>query len=627
MLIYFLLLFPLAVGILILAFPQFLSNYLIKISTFIVGGASLMLLGVYLQHDSFLLEGSVEWINGLMLLIELAVAVYLVVISVQYKKFLVTLLVVLSTVVLVGLELTLGSTISEIAVRNLFIDHLSLIMALIVGVVGSIITYFAIGYMKEYHHHLPELNDRRRFFFFIVFIFLSAMFGVVFSNNLLWLYFFWEITTLSSFFLIGYKQDEQSRNNAFHALQLNLLGGLAFIIAITYLVANHGIIELDKMLLAGKAACLIPAILMSFAGLTKAAQLPFSSWLLGAMVAPTPVSALLHSSTMVKAGVYIILKMAVLLTSTWAGTAIALIGGLTFVITSFLAIAQSDAKKVLAYSTIANLGLIVACGGVGTYEAVWAGILLIIFHALAKGLLFLCVGAAEHGLDSRDIEDMDGLIVSMPRVAWMMLVGMAGMFLAPFGMLISKWAVLKAFLDANPLLALCVILGSAATLFFWVKWMGKLLMVVRPNPGTEAHLHSEESKSLYVLAFLTIGICFAFPLVSSVLIQPYVISVFGHGMSLGRGNIMVMMMMLGMIVLFPLSLPGAKDKSVDLMDPYLSGANTEGGASFTNSLGGKTSLRVSNYYFEKYFGESVLLKPGMIAASVLILSLFWVVLK
>ena len=149
------------------------------------------------------------------------------------------------------------------------------------------------------------------------------------------------------------------------------------------------------------------------------------------------------------------------------------------------AITTSDAKRVLAWSTVANLGLIVMCGGIGTYEAVWAGVLLIIFHAVAKCLLFLCVGVVEHRLHSRDIEAMCGLMLNMPRVAIMMLIGMAGMFLAPFGMLISKWAVLKAVVDAYPSLSVFIVFGSAATLFFWVKWMGKLLEVVRPREPAE----------------------------------------------------------------------------------------------------------------------------------------------
>ena len=128
------------------------------------------------------------------------------------------------------------------------------------------------------------------------------------------------------------------------------------------------------------------------------------------------------------------------------------IGGFTFLATSMLAIGQSDGKKVLAYSTVSNLGLITACAGIGMHEAVWAGILLMIFHAVSKSLMFLSVGAVENVLGSRNIEDMHGLIVKLPELAFVMIVGIAGMFLAPFGMLISKWAALKAFIDSNSIL-------------------------------------------------------------------------------------------------------------------------------------------------------------------------------
>src|SRR5262249_19192293 len=151
------------------------------------------------------------------------------------------------------------------------------------------------------------------------------------------------------------------------------------------------------------------------------AQLPFSSWLLGAMVAPTPVSALLHSSTMVKAGVYLVLRMAPLIAGATVGLLVAFVGAITFLVASLAAITTSDAKRVLAYSTVANLGLIILCGGIGTEAAVWAGVLLILFHAVAKCLLFLCVGVVEQRVHSRDIEAMSGLIKQMPRVAVMML--------------------------------------------------------------------------------------------------------------------------------------------------------------------------------------------------------------
>ena len=165
------------------------------------------------------------------------------------------------------------------------------------------------------------------------------------------------------------------------ALVMNLAGGLAFAAAIVVLYQRTGSIELQALTGEKQALALLPAALLCFAGITKSAQLPFSSWLLGAMVAPTPVSALLHSSTMVKAGVYLVLRMAPVVEGTKTGLLVALVGGLTFVVASFAAITASDAKRVLAWSTVANLGLIVLCGGIGTHEAVWAGILLIIFHA------------------------------------------------------------------------------------------------------------------------------------------------------------------------------------------------------------------------------------------------------
>ncbi len=184
-----------------------------------------------------------------------------------------------------------------------------------------------------------------------------------------------------------------------------------FAVGLVYLYHSSQVMELDKLILLDKSYVLLPAVCIAFAGLVKSAQFPFSSWLTGAMVAPTPVSALLHSSTMVKAGVYIILRVAPVLENTVAAKMLMLIGGVTFLITAFIAISQSNAKKVLAYSTISNLGLIVACAGINTYAAVWSALLLIIFHAVAKSLLFLCVGIIEYKLGSRDIEDMDYLIM------------------------------------------------------------------------------------------------------------------------------------------------------------------------------------------------------------------------
>jgi ech hydrogenase subunit A len=329
---------------------------------------------------------------------------------------------------------------------------------------------------------------------------------------------------------------------------------------------------------------------------------------------------------MVKAGVYIILRFASVLEGTICGLIVALIGGFTFVIASLLAIAQKDAKKILAYSTIANLGLIVMCAGVGTYEAAWAAMLLIIFHAVAKCLLFLCVGVVEHKLHSRSIEKMEGLIVSMPKVSIMMQIGMAGMFLAPFGMLISKWAALKAMVDFNPILSLFIVFGGSATLFFWVKWIGSLITVIRDHEDLEAGIHASEWFALGTLSLGTIGVCAFFPAVSAFLVQPYVIEIYGRSMSMSQGNVLIMSIMLAMVMLFPLSF-FRYGKQVKVVDAYLAGANVETSTRYRGSANVKYDMDLKGYYLEKYFGEGRLLNVGVAVCVVLLMLLLGMALS
>ncbi len=312
-----------------------------------------------------------------------------------------------------------------------------------------------------------EFTDRSGFFFSMLFFFLAAMFGLVLSATLIWMYFFWEITSVISFLLIGYTRIDEAVTNSFRALWMNLLGGLGFAVAIALSALDLGTVELDQVVAAGS---LLPLACLSLAGLTKSAQLPFSSWLLGAMVAPTPSSALLHSATMVKAGVYLLIRLSPALNGNLVGTMVSFIGGFTFIAASLMAIAQNDGKKVLAFSTVSNLGLIVACAGIGMEETIWGAVLLMIFHSVSKSMLFQAVGATENCLGSRDIENMHGMLLRLPKLTYIMGIGIAGMYLAPFGMLISKWVALKAFVDSgNYILVLFLAYGSASTMFYWTK--------------------------------------------------------------------------------------------------------------------------------------------------------------
>ena len=618
----FLILFPLGVAVILLFLPSqqhAMRKLIVGISAAVLSAASILLVFQFLTAGPRYFQLASHRVDLGIFIAELLLAGIIVVISLRHKQPVAALFMLIGMGLTTYFEVKLAGSVH---VRYaLFVDNLSLIMALIIGIIGSLIALFAVGYMKEYHHHHPNLKDRSNFFFFVVFAFLGAMYGVVFANSLTWLFFFWEITTFCSFFLIGYSRDEVATQNAFRALKMNLLGGLGFAAAIILLAGQAHTIELSNLTVVESTAVLLPVALLAFAGITKSAQMPFASWLLGAMVAPTPVSALLHSSTMVKAGVYLIIRLspvfAVVQGAAAIGVLVALVGAVTFLFTSFMAIAQQDAKRVLAYSTIANLGLIIVCAGIGTYQLVWAAIMLVIFHAIAKSLLFLSVGTVEHNLGDRIIESMDGLIMMMPKVAIGMVIGIAGMFLAPFGMLISKWAVLEGLVSANPILTVFVAFGSAATLFFWTKWLGKVIMVKSVPPQFEAHVPGTQSFALTTLSVLTVAVCLTFPLISTYFLEPFIAQIYGQIYLLAQSNVIILLLMMGIIVVLPLRLMGYKN--LNYREQYLAGVNVSDREKFYGSLGRTRDISMRSFYLENIFGEDKLFRSGFVSCIILIL--------
>jgi ech hydrogenase subunit A len=617
----FLIGFPLLIALIMLCVKNKLRKYIVIFSAAVLCLATVYLLVVYFNAGTVFFSLNMELLGQLMFLIEVAIAVYILYLGVKFRKTIPVMLILLMAGMTIYFEMQMAPGLH--LVNNLFIDQFSIIMALIIGIIGSLIIVYALGYMETYHTHHPEIKDRRKMFFFVLFIFLSAMFGLVFSNNLIWILFFWEITTICSFVLIGYSQTAEATNNAFLALSMNMLGGVAFSAALIYIAMvdpSGKLLALNTLISSGYAVAIVPAVLISFAGITKAALMPFSSWLVGAMVAPTPVSALLHSSTMVKAGVYIIVRFAPVLALTTEGMIIALVGGITFLLASFIAISQSNAKKVLAYSTIANLGLIVACAGVGTYNLMWVAILLIIFHAIAKSLLFLCVGTVEHRIGSKNIEDMGGLIVRMPKVALMMFIGMAGMFLAPFGMVISKWAAIEAFISAPFGLIFIAILafGGSATVFYWSKWMGKIISVMRDQKVVEGTVQKEKWGVLYILTALVVLVCLLFPVISTYLIEPFIMNIYGVTAGLSQANFIIMIMMLCLLMIMPFSMLFYRN-NVKHIPPYMGGRSMEGEMRFSGSMGVAREVTLSNYYLESLFSEDRLFMIGTLLCWGLVL--------
>ena len=618
----FLILFPLITALFMFFVQRDADrNWIVRISAVVIALITLYLLFVAFDQGSLYFAFGSEQIGQLMFVIEILLAVFIVYLGIKYRKSFTVALILVQVGLLIFFETGLIPGIHP--VNNLFIDQFSIIMALIIGIIGSLICVYSLGYMDTFHQLHPAIKDRRNLFFFVMFVFLAAMFGLIFSNNLIWIFFFWEITTICSFVLIGYSQTPEATNNAFLALSMNLLGGVAFMAALVYIALmdpSGRLFELNTLITSGYAIALVPAVLISFAGITKAALMPFSSWLVGAMVAPTPVSALLHSSTMVKAGVYIIVRFAPVLSGTPEGLMIALVGGITFLLASCIAISQNNAKRVLAYSTIANLGLIVACAGVGTYNLMWVAILLIVFHAIAKSLLFLCVGTVEHSIGSRDIEDMGGLIERMPKVGLMMFIGMAGMFLAPFGMIISKWAAIEAFTAAPFGLVFITILafGGSASLFFWSKWMGKIISVMRNQENVEGNIKTEMWVVLSTLTALVVIVALIFPLISSMLIEPFVMHIYGETTRLAQANLTIMILMLALLMIMPFSMLFQRRDQV-ITHPYMGGRPTVGEMKFAGSMGTTRDLVLSNYYMRNYFGEEKLFMIGVLLCWGLVL--------
>lgn len=619
----FLILFPLVVaGLLMVVRQNKARNIIICVGSAVIAAASIALVAANLGTPGLFFYFDSDAVSLLSFILDCVIGVVIICYGVKYRNWLSVVLALVMIISSVVLEVVFLH--DAVCTRGLYLDSLSLIMTLIIGIIGTGICVYAIGYMEDHYDHNKDQKDRRHTFFALMFVFLSAMYGVIFFNNLTWLLTAWETTTLCSFLLIGFTKTKESIINSFRQIVMNMIGGIGFIAALYYLVIQFNCIDFMEFIVTGTLApglVVFPLVCLSLAGLTKAAQMPFHTWLLGAMVAPTPTSALLHSSTMVKAGVFVLIKCApIYAVSFIPSMMIILIGGLTFLFASCIAISQTNAKRVLAYSTIANLGLITCCAGVGTPEAVWAAIFLVIFHAVAKSLLFLCVGTAEHHISSRDIEDMDSLFERMPKLARYMMLGIMIMFVAPFGMLIAKWATLVSFVDTSQFVLLLILaFGSAATFMFWAKWLGKLAGIAGEPENVEKTVWNTEWFVLVLMAVLAVACCVLIPVISYFMVEPYIASVNGISIqpisddNLWIAAIMVIAMVL---ILFTGLHQSKKSKKVGI---YLSGVSVDNeNRMFKNSLSEPMEATARNWYLDNWFGERTLAPIGTIACYILL---------
>ncbi|TCD48840.1 putative monovalent cation/H+ antiporter subunit A [Chlorobium sp. N1] len=377
------------------------------------------------------------------------------------------------------------------------LDGLSLTFAMIITLIGAAVFLYAGAYMKEY-------PDAGRFFLYIG-VFMTSMLGLVLSANTILLFIFWELTSISSFLLIGFNhQRESSRKSAIQALLVTGGGGLALLagfILLREVTGSFEIADMYDMNALITAHPLYPAIvvLMLLGAFTKSAQFPFHFWLPNAMEAPTPVSAYLHSATMVKAGIYLVARMNHEIGGTplWQDTLLAT-GAATMLFTSVLALGATDLKKLLAYSTLSVLGTLMLLLGIGSPLAIKAFFIYLIAHSLYKGTLFLVAGTLDHETGTRDVRRLGGLRRAMPiTAATAALASFSMMGVIPLVGFIGKETVYKSILELDtwgiPLIAAAVTANAFIV-------MVTLLVGFRPFWGkaraTPKHPHEAPLKML-----------------------------------------------------------------------------------------------------------------------------------
>ncbi|MDH5581272.1 MAG: proton-conducting transporter membrane subunit [Bdellovibrionales bacterium] len=303
----------------------------------------------------------------------------------------------------------------------------SLFFGLLISFIGTFIFLYSLNYFSK--------GPKESRFLMIILLFMMSMLGIVFSNNLLLTFFFWELTGITSFLLIGYSHNLKiARENAKTALLVTGLGDVFFLVALVFIYKNVNTFQIDTLLSSelGNSKDLYTILgCLCMAAFTKSAQFPFHFWLPRAMVAPTPVSAFLHSATMVKAGVFLTILFFPLFKNEPLFLNIFIcVGSITAFLGAFMSVYQKDMKRLLAFSTISSLGIIFVLIGQGTEVGLIAALTYILTHALYKSSLFLVVGSIDHHMKGRNLTDLHSLKHFLPLtsiVAFMALISMIGL--------------------------------------------------------------------------------------------------------------------------------------------------------------------------------------------------------
>lgn len=408
---------------------------------------------------------------------------------------------------------------------DLYLDGLSLLFVLLISGIGSLVVLYSIYYLDR--------SERLGQFYVYLLMFMAAMLGIVLSDNVFVLYTFWELTSISSFLLIGYWHfKERSRYGALKSMLITVFGGLSMLggFILLSVVADttsiQAMIAKSDYILSNDYLPLILAFIL-LGAFTKSAQFPFHIWLPDAMEAPTPVSAYLHSATMVKAGLYLIARFSPIFSSyEWFFIIVSIFGIITLCWGSYMAVRQTDLKAILAFSTISQLGMIMAMLGFGTNIAIFAAVFHILNHATFKGSLFMIAGIIDLQTGTRDIRKLGKLFTLLPITGTLALFGtfsMAGVPLPFLNGFYSKelffestLALQNGTLSITSFLTTVIpylaVIGSIFTfvysmyLFFGLFGRNKNKEVSLPKQPKEAPIGMLISPSILVIGVIIIGL-------------------------------------------------------------------------------------------------------------------------
>ncbi|MBI5805478.1 hypothetical protein HZA73_05485 [candidate division TA06 bacterium] len=360
-------------------------------------------------------------------------------------------------------------------VLGIHLDPLSIVLLLVTTIIGLAVTFYARDYLTPQNKYHPVTGGKRRFYLWHL-LFVGAMVGVALSPNFLQMFIFWELTTICSWALISYYHNNESLEAGFEALIKTFFGGIFFLIALIVIFVNTGSFGFDAINLLTPQLKTAVFILFLIAAWAKSSQIVFFAWLPNAMAAPTPVSCYLHAAAMVKAGVYLMARVAISTVgfSYGLGLLVAVFAVFTMLAALFLFFFQTDLKKFLAYSTIAHLGYIflgIGLGVMGSYYGYQGAILHIICHAPAKALLFICVGAIAYATGTRNMDELGGLTKTMPLTSIAFIVGTLGVTgIAPLSCYWSKLFLMEGVIEMGGKTAVFLIIPFVAEIIIAFAW-------------------------------------------------------------------------------------------------------------------------------------------------------------